>query len=249
MGGSHHAFGSVLSYIKVEDSARRRVDHHAHVMMWKYKSTIFLLKVIWGHPHDWCWHYYYTLLPPSNSWPHTRNLFNIRMNHDNDDHLDVYISNQNIYPTTSLLGKRRWQQHRLEMWHISSPTQVTMSPWHKGYRWGSSQDAKLELSMLFIYLFFISTLLFYLQLNYMYGNWQWRGYHHTQEPQPRQQLMMTPKHLTGPHNTTLPQDQQVSSPGFVCLFSFCFFLMRTVAQIMGPDNNRRMFFFFSCCFI
>ena len=57
-------------------------------------------------------------------------------------------------------------------------------------------------------------------------------------------LWWPPKYHTSPHNTTLPQDQQVLSPGFVCLFSFCFFLMRIVAQIMGPDNNRPMFFFF-----
>ena len=47
MGGSRRAGGSVLSYIKVEDSAQRRVDCHAHVMLWwKYKSTIFLLQII-----------------------------------------------------------------------------------------------------------------------------------------------------------------------------------------------------------
>ena len=47
MGGSHHAGGSVLSYIKVEDGARHCDNRHAHVMLWwKYKSTIFLLQVI-----------------------------------------------------------------------------------------------------------------------------------------------------------------------------------------------------------
>ena len=102
--------------------------------------------------------------------------------------------------------------------------------------------------VIYLFILYFYYTYFYLQLNYMYGNWQWWGYRHTQEPQPRWQLMMTPKHLTGPHNTTLPQDQQVSSPGFVCLFYFCFFLMRMVAQIMGPDNNRCMFFFFFMLF-
>ena len=47
MGGSRRAGGSVLSYIKVEDGARHRVNRHARVMLWwKYKSTIFLLQVI-----------------------------------------------------------------------------------------------------------------------------------------------------------------------------------------------------------
>ena len=180
MGGSRCAGGSVLSYIKVEDGARHRVNCHACTMLWwKYKSTIFLLQVIWGHPQEVTWFMSTLLLytPPTlQQLAHTRNLFNIRMNHDNNDHLDAYIINQNIHHTTSLLGKWQWQQHRLEMWHVSSPTQVTMSPsWpyhstttseararHKGYGWGSSWDARLELGMLFIYLFFISTLLIFI---------------------------------------------------------------------------------------